>query len=310
MRLSRELLLALGVKPADADRHLDALVPAMLLHGIDTRLRIAHFLAQVLHESGRMSRVVENLNYSAEGLLKVFPRYFSDLRMARAYARQPRCIGSRVYGGRMGNCNEASGDGYRYRGRGLIQLTGKHNYREFSDWIGDDVVAEPDRVASHYAAHSAVFFWSRHDLNPLADRDDLKTITRRINGGLNGFKDRLHLLERAKKWFDRQGQPSQIDEAREAGETREADIDRRPEIFAPTHRVTATALNLRSAPQLSPGNRLATLARDEPVEVLGSASADGWVRVRVKVGDSLRKGVVAERYLTRLDVASWPDEVT
>lgn len=286
MKLPRELLLALGVKPADADRHLEALVPALLLHGIDTRLRIAHFLAQVVHESTRMSRVEENMNYSAERLLAVFPRYFRDPDEARAYARQPERIGSRVYGGRMGNGDEASGDGYRYRGRGLIQLTGKQNYQTFADWVGEDVVAAPELVAERYAAQSAVFFWSSRDLNPLADIDDLTTITRRINGGLNGFEDRFQLLERAKVWFQQNADQPSVAPAVS------------PEVFAPTHTVRATALNLRSSARVTPATWLATLAQGAAVQVLGDAGTSGWVRVRTMLGDALREGVVAERHLT------------
>lgn len=298
MILTRELLLALGVKPTAADRHLDALVPALLLHGVDTSLRIAHFLAQVVHESTRMARVEENLSYSAERLLVVFPRYFADLEEARAYAHQPERIGSRVYGGRMGNGNEASGDGYRFRGRGLIQLTGKCNYQAFSDWVGEDVVAKPDLVAGKYAAHSAVFFWSNCDLNPLADIDDLTAITKRINGGLNGFDDRFQLLERAKVWF-------QKDSVQPEGA---ASIS--PEVFSPGHRVCATALNLRSSPKVTPATWIATLAEGAAVQRLGEGGSPGWVQVRAMVGDALREGVVAERFLAPIESQPEPLIVT
>lgn len=294
MILSRELLLTLGVKPADADRHHQALVPALLLHGVDTWLRIAHFLAQVLHESSRMSRVEESMNYSAERLLAVFPRHFGDIDEARAYARQPERIGSRVYGGRMGNGDEVSGDGYRYRGRGLIQLTGKDNYKAFSEWIGEDVVAQPDLVAHEFAAQSAVFFWSSRDLNPLADVDDLTTITRRINGGLNGFEDRFQLLERAKRWFE------------EDGETPQALASGSASVFVPTHRVSATALNLRSSPRVTPSTWIASLAQGAEVQRLGETEAAGWSQVRAMVGDSLREGVLADRFLVALEPHTEP----
>ena len=194
MLITRELLTRMGATAANADRYLDALNAALAVHGIDSEARIAHFLAQVMHESGHLRLVEENLSYSAEGLRKTFRKYFRTDAEAQAYARQPARIGSRVYGGRMGNGPEATGDGYRYRGRGLIQLTGKANYGSFSDWVGADVVANPDWVAERYAVQSAVYFWEKNDLNALADIDDLAAITRRINGGLNGFEDRHGLL--------------------------------------------------------------------------------------------------------------------
>ena len=168
MLITRELLTRMGATAANADRYLDALNAALAVHGIDSEARIAHFLAQVMHESGHLRLVEENLSYSAEGLRKTFRKYFRTDAEAQAYARQPARIGSRVYGGRMGNGPEATGDGYRYRGRGLIQLTGKANYGSFSDWVGADVVANPDWVAERYAVQSAVYFWEKNDLNALA----------------------------------------------------------------------------------------------------------------------------------------------
>ena len=131
MDLRKETLLELGVRSDRADKYLEALNQTLQMGGINTPLRITHFLAQVLHESAKLRWVEENLNYSEEALLRVFGKYFTQAQ-ARRYARKPRLIGSRVYANRMGNGNEASGDGYRYRGRGLIQLTGKNNYRAFS----------------------------------------------------------------------------------------------------------------------------------------------------------------------------------
>ena len=194
MLITREVLTRMGATAANADHYIETLNAAMALHGIDTTQRIAHFLAQLMHESGCLRLNVENLNYSVDGLLKVFPRYFRSRAEAEACARKPERIGNRVYGARMGNGPEASGDGYRYRGRGLIQLTGKDNYRAFAQWCGEDVVADPDRVATDLAVHSAVFFWERNNLNALADIDDLSAITRRINGGLNGLQDRANRL--------------------------------------------------------------------------------------------------------------------
>ena len=132
MLVTRELLTRMGASAVHADRHLDALNAAMAVHGIDTELRIAHFLAQVMHESGGLRLTEENLNYSAEGLRRVFRKYYRSDAEAAADARQPERIANRVYASRMGNGPESSGDGYRYRGRGLIQLTGKDNYRSFA----------------------------------------------------------------------------------------------------------------------------------------------------------------------------------
>ncbi len=295
MLLTRELLAALGVAEANIARYLEALQASTVLHAIDTPLRVAHFLAQVVHESSRMQHVVEGMSYSAERLLQVFPRYFGSLAEAQAYARQPERIGNRVYGGRMGNGDEASGDGYRYRGRGLIQLTGKNNYRAFSQWVGDDVVAHPERVSERYAVQSAVFFWDTHALNPLADVDDTVTITRRINGGLNGFDDRFQLLEKAKAVLARSSE--------RAAEDARADlvVTALPEaMLAPTHRVAATQLNLRSAPRVVPSTWIATLPQGAKAQVVGEGGAPGWVRVRVDLNGILREGLVSARYLSPL----------
>lgn len=287
MSISREVLTRLGATAANADAYLDPLNAAMAAHGIDSALRIAHFLAQVMHESGSLKTTVENMRYSAERLRAVFPRYFPTAAEAAAYANQPARIGSRVYGGRMGNGPEASGDGYLYRGRGLIQLTGKANYRAFSAWIGDDVVAHPELVATRYAAQSAVYFWDKNALNALADLDDLNTITRRINGGLNGFAHRRELLEKAKRAL-----------AELAGRTA-VELPSGPAL-KPTHRVVPLSLNLRSAPRVADNTRMATLNQGSPVEVLGAAPEAGWVRLRALVNGVLREGFAAERYLEPL----------
>ncbi len=288
MAITREVLTRLGASATHADRYLEPLNVATAAHGIDTELRLAHFLAQVMHESSCLKHVVENMNYSAEGLLRVFPRHFRSRADADAYARKPDRIGSRVYGGRMGNGSEASGEGYRYRGRGLIQLTGKDNYRAFSRWVGEDVVANPDLVAEKYAVHSAVFFWDNNRLNAMADTDDLRAITRAINGGLNGFADRRELLEAAK---------AALHELQLAGGS---GIAGATAPFAPTHRVVPTQLNLRSAPRVAADTWIAVLNQHSEVEHLGDAGLAGWVRVRVKLNGVLREGCVAERYLAAL----------
>ena len=171
--------------------------------GIDSPLRMAHYLAQVIHESQYLKRTDENLNYSADGLLKTFGRYFTS-ETAREYARQPERIANRVYASRMGNGPEASGDGWRYRGRGFIMLTGKENYERFnqSDVCTEDVIRKPDEVMK-FPLNQVVagWFWEQHDLNALADADDADAICRKINGGTNGLADRKFLLRRFKKEF-------------------------------------------------------------------------------------------------------------
>lgn len=171
--------------------------------GIDSPLRMAHYLAQVFHESQLLKRTDENLNYSADGLLRTFPRYF-NAELAKEYARKPERIANRVYASRMGNGTEASGDGWRYRGRGYIMLTGRENYERFakSDVCTEDVVRQPDALM-RFPLNQVVagWFWERNGLNALADSDDCDAITRRINGGTNGLADRKFLLRRLKNEF-------------------------------------------------------------------------------------------------------------
>lgn len=172
------------------EKFADPLIKACAEFGINTPLRIAAFLAQVAHESGNFRYVAENLNYSEQGLRAVFGRYFADGEAA-SFARRPEAIANRVYSNRLGNGDEASGDGWRYRGRGLIQITGRSNYGACGRGLGLDLIAHPDLLEQPTdAARSAAWFWRERDLNRLADDGDLETITRRINGGLNGFADR------------------------------------------------------------------------------------------------------------------------
>src|SRR5262245_44588065 len=159
MRVEKRVLTSLGVSDARAERYLPDLNELLPRHGIDTTLRIAHFLAQVAHESGAMSVVRENLNYSAKRLREIFPKHFGAGEV-QAFAGRPDAIANRVYANRMGNGNEQSGDGFRYRGRGLLQTTGKANYQRLAQFLGADVVGEPDQVADPFAMHSAVFYWS------------------------------------------------------------------------------------------------------------------------------------------------------
>jgi putative chitinase len=162
---------------------------------INTPLRLAHFLAQCGHESGGFRATQENLNYSAKGLNGIFKKYFPTEAAAAAYARNPQKIANKVYGNRMGNGDEGSGDGYKFRGRGYIQLTGKDNYTAFGKSIGEDICANPDKVASQYALLSAAWFFSKNGLHKMADEGSsdavVTKITKRVNGGTIGLADRI-----------------------------------------------------------------------------------------------------------------------
>ena len=161
--------------------------------GITTNLRLAHFLAQCALESANFTATVENLNYSAQRLLQVFPKYFKNVDV-NDYARNPQKIGSRVYANRMGNGNEASGDGFRYRGRGYIQLTGKNNYQSFTNHIGEDCVANPDLVATKYPLASAGFFFNSNNIWAICDQGandaTVTKVTKAVNGGTHGLPER------------------------------------------------------------------------------------------------------------------------
>jgi putative chitinase len=163
-------------------------------YDIDTPHRVAAFMAQCGHESGGFTVMQENLNYSAKGLVGTFKKYFPTEAHAKPYERKPEMIANRVYANRMGNGDEASGDGWYFRGRGIIQITGKNNYTKCSQALfeNDTLVEQPDLLLdSEYAIHSAGWFWSAARLNELADSGDIKTMTRRINGGFIGLEDRI-----------------------------------------------------------------------------------------------------------------------
>lgn len=185
----------------DINKYLDPLNNLLPGIEINTPLRAAHFIAQLAHESGCFHNVKENLKYSAEGLREVFRKYFPSDELAGAYARKPEKIAARVYANRMGNRDEASGDGWKFRGRGLIQLTGRDNYRRCGEAIGSNLEEIPDQVADNpeVAVQVAGWFWKSNNLNHFADLDNIKNITRKINGGLNGLKERKAFLERAKR---------------------------------------------------------------------------------------------------------------
>ena len=174
----------------------------MTKFNINTPLRLAHFLSQCSHESANFTAVRENLNYSAESLKKVFPKYFPGT-LSEQYERNPEKIASKVYGSRMGNGNEQTKEGFKFRGRGFIQLTGKDNYKSFGQAINENLVENPDLVATKYPLLSAAWFFSKNGINTIADKGStdevVKEVTKRINGGTIGLDDRI---SKFKKFFN------------------------------------------------------------------------------------------------------------
>lgn len=177
------------------DKVIEQIPEVMQKFAVNTPLRLAHFLAQCGHESGGFKLTQENLNYSAKGLMGIFKKYFPTQALADQYARKPEKIANRVYGGRMGNGPEASGEGYKFRGRGYIQLTGKQNYTAFDASVPESIVDNPDLVATKYPLASAAWFWSKNGLNAIADQgSSVETVTKatkRVNGGTIGLADRI-----------------------------------------------------------------------------------------------------------------------
>ena len=198
-RITKEQLSELLPKNKDIDEWYDILSELMPSYGIDTPERVAGFIAQCAHESAQFTIIKENLNYSEKALDRVFAKYFKKAgRDAAEYARQPEKIANIVYADRMGNGNTASGDGWKYRGRGVIQLTGRNNYEAFANATNrslDNVVEYLETKLG--AAESACWFWKSNGLNELADKKDIRGMTRRINGGYNGIKDRTEHWEHA-----------------------------------------------------------------------------------------------------------------
>ena len=187
MQITEQQLLQILPKASPvAGLFVPALNRAMLRWKIDSRLRTAAFIAQIGHESGQLRNMVENLNYSAEALVRVWPSRFAS-GTAATYARQPEKIANRAYGGRMGNGPEASGDGWRYRGRGLIQLTGRDNYRAAAEALGLPLLDEPQLLEqAEHAAQSAAWWWKARGLNELADAGKISDIGSIINTGQPG----------------------------------------------------------------------------------------------------------------------------
>jgi len=198
MPITSSTIKAIMPQTTRADAYVEPLNAAMQFAEVNTPLRTAMFLAQLAHESSQLNRIVENLNYSEQGLLDTFPKYF-DAGSARNYARQKERIANRVYADRLGNGNEASGDGWKYRGRGLIQVTGKSNYDDCGKALALNLVDAPEQLEQPMlAARSAAWFWKAKGLNALSDAQDIVGATKRINGGDKGLKDRREFYEKAK----------------------------------------------------------------------------------------------------------------
>lgn len=184
------------------DYWYDALCQILPVYDINTPERVAAFLAQCAHESGNFRFLKENLNYRAASLRATFPRYFPDDATAKAYEKQPEKIANKVYANRMGNGDESTGDGFRYLGRGLIQLTGKNNYTLFAAAIDTPLEQIPEYLQTFEGAvQSACWFWEQNNLNKEADAKDIKTMTRKINGGFIGLEDRIKHYNHALHMF-------------------------------------------------------------------------------------------------------------
>lgn len=195
----KENLLKAGYKISDELE--SAILKTFESYKINTKLKQVHFLAQIIHESQGLTRVEENLNYSADRLLVIFPKYFNSVT-AKEYQRNAIKIGSRVYSNRMGNGAESTMDGYTYRGRGYIMNTGKSQYELLTKEFGLDFVSNPDLLKKlPYSMLSAGFYWYRNNLNILAEQDKIKEITKRINGGYIGLDDRIKILNKLKLHF-------------------------------------------------------------------------------------------------------------
>jgi putative chitinase len=195
--MSPEQLTKLGIDP----KWYEPLMATFKKYNISTTKRQAAFIGQCAHESANFTKLQENLNYSAKRLMQVWPSRFPDMDTAEKYENNPEKLANKVYAGRMGNTQE--GDGYAYRGRGLIGITGRENYERCGKAIGIDLIGQPDLLAQpNCAALSAGWFWNKLNLNDLADSGDFDTMTKRINGGLIGLDDRKAKIAAAQKALD------------------------------------------------------------------------------------------------------------
>lgn len=195
---------AAGVKP-DGDFGPKTFKAASAYLGITDHACAVHFFAQVAHETGGFKRFTENLNYSQKGLRAIFGKYFPTDELARPYARKPEVIANKVYANRMGNGDKESGDGWRFRGRGALQLTGKDNYTAFSEFMNDPCILEtPEIVSQQYSFNSAMFFFTNNNLWSICekglDKEIIRKVTKRINGGYNGLDHRIELTNKYSKY--------------------------------------------------------------------------------------------------------------
>lgn len=188
-------LISLSTLPQNVK---DEFPKIMFEFSINNPLRVSHFLAQCHHESGGFKSTIENMKYSSKRLLEVFPKYFKTEEEAKKYAMQPERIGNKVYANRMGNGDESSGDGYKYRGRGYIQCTGKNKFVIFDKLLSEDILQNPDLIATKYPLWSAGWFWNATKLNDIADKgatlDVVTQVTLKVNGGKNGLLARNKLF--------------------------------------------------------------------------------------------------------------------
>ena len=192
-------------KNKNSQEWFDGLYEQLPKFGIVTPARVAGFISQCQHESADFTVLTENLNYGAKGLMSIFKKYYPDESLAKAHERKPQLIANRVYSGRMGNGPESSGDGWKYRGRGLVQLTGSSNYTQCSrDLFGDDcLVDDPDLLLNpEWAILSACWFWHKNKLNDICDRGDVVLLSKRINGGTIGLADRIHHWNKCLELFE------------------------------------------------------------------------------------------------------------
>lgn len=198
--ITKSQFIKLFPSAKDPDEWVKALEELLPQYEVNTKNRIAAFLSNVHHESAGLTALSENLNYSSAGLQKTFKKYFPTVELADAYARQPQKIASRVYANRMGNSDEASQEGWKYRGRGILQITGKDNYTKFAEAMVTEpiYVLENPHIVSDYPFFSALtgfYFWNKNKLNEIADSGDMVLLTKRINGGKLGLEERIKLFE-------------------------------------------------------------------------------------------------------------------
>lgn len=201
--ITNELILKVFPDNKDTSNVVSALNTILPKYDIVTNDRICCFIAQCGHESGGFNKFKENLNYSAKGLCNTWPTRFPTIEYAKQYERNPEKIANKVYSDRLGNGNESSGDGWKYRGRGAIQLTGKENYSKFAKYLEitlDETVTYCETLSG--AIESACYFWETRSLNKLADIPDMKKLTIKINGGLLGYEDRVRNFQEAKSFLE------------------------------------------------------------------------------------------------------------